>query len=160
METLGEGFHEDCVRAFFRLKVADLGEILPHVTELLKRNHRNLSHHIVEANQILLVCTISAHASKLRCDHAFQTILQSSISYREFNLGIYGIELPLIDPWTSQPRIIDIVAEFFKNTTTFIESSSAHQDNAPAKDALKEQMPDLASTLFGCVQERLDWLGR
>ena len=56
METLGEGFHEDCVRAFFRLKVADLGEILPHVTELLKRNHRNLSHHIVEANQILLVC--------------------------------------------------------------------------------------------------------
>lgn len=56
MEDIGEGFHEDCVRAFFRLKVDDIGDILPHVADILRRNHRKLLRHIAEANQILLVC--------------------------------------------------------------------------------------------------------
>lgn len=68
--------------------------------------------------------------------------------------------MPLINPWTSQPQIIDIVSEFFESTTTFIESPSADQESAGMKNALKEQIPGLASTLFICVQERLDWLGR
>ena len=33
MEKIGEGHHEDLVRAFFRLRVADLGRFLPHIVE-------------------------------------------------------------------------------------------------------------------------------
>ena len=37
LESVGEGFHEDFVRAFFRLKVHDLGGLLPHVVEIIPK---------------------------------------------------------------------------------------------------------------------------
>lgn len=87
-------------------------------------------------------------------------ILQSAFNYREYNLGVYGISLPMINPWTSQPNVIGILNELFKLTTELVEAPSGDSDTANVKRLPKSQMPDLASCLFKCIQERLDWLGR
>ena len=81
--------------------------------------------------------------------------MKSALDYREYNLGVYGIELPMISPWSSKPVVIDIVLGLFDDTTRFVQS--------PAFDSTNDlflQLPELASTLFACIQERLDWLGR
>jgi hypothetical protein len=82
-------------------------------------------------------------------------VLKSALDYREYNLGVYGIELPMLGPWTSKPAVIDIVLGLFDNTTRFVESSESGGDQN-----LLAQLPELASILFACIQERLDWLER
>lgn len=89
-----------------------------------------------------------------------QNILQSALDYRFFNLRVYGVELPMIDPWTSQPTIIDIVAELFETTAKLVESPSADADPSPSKDTAKAQLPELASSLFSIYHEQLEWLSR
>lgn len=88
-------------------------------------------------------------------------MLQSAHSYRVFNLGVYGIGVnePMIDPWTSQPNVIDIVQELFRLTTQLAEAGNADPETAGVKRLPRSQLPELASTLFRCIQERLDWLG-
>ncbi|KAI0636924.1 Non-repetitive/WGA-negative nucleoporin C-terminal-domain-containing protein [Trametes polyzona] len=144
MSTLGEGHHEDCLRAFLRLRVRDLGGLLPQVAELVRRSSSELGGKLTEAipqaNQIVL------------------TILQSAQSYREYNLGVYGITLPMIDPWTSQPDIIDLVDELFNATTQLVEAPSGDSESAESKKVPRQQLPELAACLFQCIQERLDWL--
>ncbi|KAI0362165.1 hypothetical protein OH77DRAFT_1515456 [Trametes cingulata] len=146
MNALGEGHHEDCLRAFLRLRVRDLGGLLPHVLELVSRSSSEMNgksaETVPQANQIIL------------------TILQSAHSYRAYNLGVYGITLPMIDPWTSQPEVIDIVNELFNSTTQLVEAPSGDSETAESKKVPREQLPELASCLFRCIQERLDWLGR
>lgn len=162
MEVVGEQYHEDCVRAFFRLRVDGIGELLLHVADILRRNHHNLSYYISEANQTILVSPPRQTSRRfvLTLHFDMQTVLRSAVGYREYNQGVYGIDLPLINAWTSQPSIIDVVSESLKNTTSLIESPSADAETASARVELKAQVPDLASTLFTCIQERLDWLGR
>ena len=77
-----------------------------------------------------------------------------------FNLRVYGVELPMIDPWTSQPTVIDIVTELFESTTKLIEKPSGEAEPSAALKKAKEQLPELATVLFGTYQERLRWLGR
>ncbi len=59
MNALGEGHHEDCLRAFLRLRVRDLGGLLPQVAELVRRSSSEMGGKQVEtipqANQIALV---------------------------------------------------------------------------------------------------------
>lgn len=88
-------------------------------------------------------------------------MLQSAHSYRVFNLGVYGIGVnePMIDPWTSQPNVIDFVQELFRLTTQLAEANNEDPETAGAKKIPRSQLPELASTLFRCIQERLDWLG-
>lgn len=56
---MGEGYHEDFVRAFFRLKVHDLGGLLPHVVEIIRKasheHSRSLAEEVWQANEIVLV---------------------------------------------------------------------------------------------------------
>jgi nuclear pore complex protein Nup133 len=63
MDANGEGHHEDFMRAFFRLKVRDLGALLPHVAEVLERSQHEVTHSrsetIPQANDILLVSPCS-----------------------------------------------------------------------------------------------------
>ena len=65
----------------------------------------------------------------------------------------------MIDPWTSQPNVIDLVNELFLLTTQLAEAGASDLEDANAKRLPRSQLPDLASTLFRCIQERLDWLG-
>lgn len=66
----------------------------------------------------------------------------------------------MIDPWTSQPNVIAIVVELFTLTAAMVETPSGDSGTANFKRLPKSQLPELASCLFKCIQERLDWLGR
>ncbi|KAI0374941.1 hypothetical protein BV20DRAFT_934524 [Pilatotrama ljubarskyi] len=144
MNDVGEGHHEDCLRAFLRLRVRDLGGLLPHVAELVRRSSSEMNgkptETVPQANQVVL------------------TILQSAHSYRAYNLGVYGVVLPMIDPWTSQPEVVEIVNELFNVTTQLVEAHSGDSETAESKKVPRAQLPELASCLFRCIQERLDWL--
>ncbi|KAI0780884.1 Non-repetitive/WGA-negative nucleoporin C-terminal-domain-containing protein [Trametes elegans] len=145
MNALGEGHHEDSLRAFLRLRVKDLGGLLPHVVESVRRSSSEMAGNsarvIPQANQVVL------------------TILQSAHSYRQYNFGVYGIALPMIDPWTSQPDVIDIADELFSVTAQLVEAPSGDTESSQSKSVPRQQLPELASCLFQSIQERLDWLG-
>ena len=53
--------HDDYMRAFFRKFVRDLGSLLPHILEVLRRSEhevtRSRSETIPQANDVLLVST-------------------------------------------------------------------------------------------------------
>lgn len=66
----------------------------------------------------------------------------------------------MINPWTSRMDVIDIVNELFDLTTVLVEAPSGDSENASVKKLPKSQLPELASCLFKCIQERLYWLGR
>ncbi|CCM02415.1 uncharacterized protein FIBRA_04513 [Fibroporia radiculosa] len=135
---------EDCVRSFLKSGVEAIGGLIPCVLDVVRRSlhahSQNLSEDICESNRIVL------------------TILQSAISYRIYNSGVYGIELPLLDPWSSQPNIIEVVFELVIATTKVVETPSPDAESTQTRVQLREQLPELASTLFTCIQERLRWL--
>ncbi|GBE81938.1 hypothetical protein SCP_0403120 [Sparassis crispa] len=143
MNAVGESHHEDCVRAFFRLKVEDIGSVFPHLLQIVRnaaQGGRSLAVELEQANRIIL------------------TVLQSAINYREFNMGVYGVERPLIDLWSSKPALIDIISELFDTTARLVESPSPDSAAAQAKSGPRGQLPQLATSLFASIQERLEWL--
>ncbi|THU89518.1 hypothetical protein K435DRAFT_969042 [Dendrothele bispora CBS 962.96] len=129
----------DHMRAFFRRHVAELGSILHKIPDMIKNAPQQTGKTVVdllpESNRILL------------------SVLQSAFEYREANVGMYGIELPMVKPWTSEPGIIDAVLSAFNHSTTEIESGTL-------SDSIKAEirMPELATILLACVYERIDWL--
>ncbi|EKM55617.1 uncharacterized protein PHACADRAFT_256352 [Phanerochaete carnosa HHB-10118-sp] len=148
MHDAGEGHHEDFMRAFFRLKVQDLGALLPRVNDIVKRSSYEVTHSLQEtlphANDIIL------------------TLLQSATDYRGYNLRVYGIDLPLIEPWASQSRVIDIVSHLFDLTFRLIDSpSSTTTISTPSTTlaTLRGQLPELAGVLFSAYAEWCAWLG-
>ncbi|EPS98566.1 hypothetical protein FOMPIDRAFT_1061291 [Fomitopsis schrenkii] len=144
LESVGEGFHEDFVRAFFRLKVQDIGGLLPHVVEIIRKASHEHSHDLAEDNW--------------QANESVLTILQSALDHRDLNKGVYGLDYPLIDPWTSQLTTCNIVAELFGTTEKLVESTTADPDTAESRNKPRAQLPELAALLFTCIQEHLDWL--
>ncbi|KAJ7172457.1 methyltransferase type 11 [Mycena filopes] len=144
MESIQEGHYEDIVRAFFRLRVGDMGSLLSQVTDvtakLAQNGGRDLVELLPEANRVVL------------------TVLTSALEYREYNLRVYGILLPMIDPWTSSPAVIDVVLGLFESTTKVLDSSTRAGVVLEQNTYTSSQLPELASVLFACIQERLDWL--
>jgi nuclear pore complex protein Nup133 len=65
MNEVGEGHHEDFLRAFFRLRVGDIGDLVPRVTDIIMQTMRDtgrsLSTMLPEANEIILVRTSFSH---------------------------------------------------------------------------------------------------
>lgn len=59
MDSVQEQHYEDIVRAFFRLRVGDIGLLLPQVTDVTGRLAQNSGRDLVEllpeANRIVLV---------------------------------------------------------------------------------------------------------
>lgn len=146
MAEIGEGFHEDVLRAFFRLCVADIGRLVKKVkgaaTAAARNTGRNIVDVLPETNRIVI------------------TVLRSAFDYRVYNLGVYGIELPMINPWTSRPSVIDVVLALFDASTKASEVQSTSGGTQLNLGEPHSQLADLAEILFACVQERLDWLGR
>lgn len=87
-------------------------------------------------------------------------LLRSALDYREYNMGVYGVQLPMIKPWTSRPAIIDAVLGFFDATTKAVDQPLSDGSLPNADKEPYSQLPELAEILFACIQERLDWLGR
>jgi hypothetical protein len=76
MNQVGEGHHDDLMRAFFRLRVADIGRLLPHVRDGTRRLAREAPAKqpdiLSEANRIILVRCISWNAqlrARILLDH-------------------------------------------------------------------------------------------
>jgi nuclear pore complex protein Nup133 len=88
-----------------------------------------------------------------------QTVLSSAFDYREYNKDVYGIEFPMINPWTSTPAVINSVLELFYFTAQYIDTVTITGNDAKAS-ASSSQLPELAKILFQCISERLDWLRR
>ncbi|KAJ7109426.1 hypothetical protein C8R44DRAFT_634983 [Mycena epipterygia] len=145
MENVQEAHYEDIIRAFFRLRVGDMGHLLAQVgdvtAKLAESSGRDLDELLPEANRVILA------------------VLTSAMEYREYNLGVYGILLPMIDPWTSSPAIIDVVLGLFESTTKVLDSSARAGVGLERNSHASSQLPELATILFACIQERLDWLG-
>ncbi|KAF5373775.1 hypothetical protein D9758_000587 [Tetrapyrgos nigripes] len=134
-----EGYQGDHMRAFLRRHVAELGRVLHKVPDMLKnapqQTGRTIAELLPESNRILL------------------NVLQSAFDYREANIGVYGLESPMIRAWTSEPGIIDAALSAFNHTTTVIESGTL---SPSVKSELR--LPELATVLLACIHERIDWL--
>lgn len=79
----------------------------------------------------------------------------AALRHREQNIITYGIDLPMIDPWTSTSSIIDGILALLDTTTRIVDSPAAA--NKVAKDS-DSQLPDLAEVLFACISQRLERL--
>ncbi|GLB34911.1 putative non-repetitive/WGA-negative nucleoporin C-terminal [Lyophyllum shimeji] len=144
MEEIGQGHYEDVMRAFFRFRVADIGLLIRKIGEAAAQaarlTGRDMIEFLPEANRALL------------------TVLDSALDYREYNLGVYGVELPMIKPWTSRPAVVDVLLGLFDATAKAVDVPS-RENEANRNAEPNTQLPELAATLFACIQERLDWLG-
>lgn len=161
MAETGELKHEDVMRAFFRTKVAELGQLIRRVVDVIKmsaeQTKRDITQLLPEANQIVIVSpSQSFHLISwlISTDLDVQTTLQEALEFRNQHTQVYGIELPMMSAWTSRTGIIETVLSLFELTTKAL-------DNAPADSGRRhsdDQLPQLAALLFVCISERLEWL--
>jgi len=87
--------------------------------------------------------------------------LTSATEHRKYNLRLYGVELPVCDPWTAQMRTINQVVDLFELTTAVVHAhKTGGSVDAVTEGMIKMQMAELASVLFKCCYDRLDWLKR
>lgn len=75
MHEVGEGHHEDYMRAFFRLRVEDIASIFPQVISIVRSSShdmtRDLPTALVQANAIILVCKCLLRFCLLIPSHLF-----------------------------------------------------------------------------------------
>ena len=83
----------------------------------------------------------------------------SAFEYREYNRGVYGVELPLDNPWTSKAGVVATVMELLAASIDMVESSTYDVTHNRLEE-VKSQLPALASVVFECLNERLEWLRR
>ncbi|KAG2020222.1 methyltransferase type 11 [Coprinopsis cinerea AmutBmut pab1-1] len=145
MADAGEMQHEDVMRAFFRYKVADLGNLIRKIFSIItlsaSQTNRDVALLLPEGNRIVI------------------TALRSAFEYRAHNFQVYGIELPMISSWTSRPKTADVVLDLFNATHDALEKVLV--ENPASKPREIEpgcQLPQLAALFFECVSERLEWL--
>jgi nuclear pore complex protein Nup133 len=65
----------------------------------------------------------------------------------------------MIKPWTSRPAVIDAVLKLVDAATRVATEGAGASASGNAKEVV-DMLPELATLLFACIQERLDWLGR
>lgn len=83
--------------------------------------------------------------------------MTAGFRHREQNIITYGIDLPMIDPWTSTSSIIDGILALFDTTTRIIDSPAAANKAAKGSEA-HNQLPQLAEVIFACISQRLERL--
>lgn len=69
MEEIGEGHHEDVMRAFFRHRVGDIGRLIRKVTHITTQaahaTGKDISEFLPEANRIVLVGVLVLYLKQL-----------------------------------------------------------------------------------------------
>ncbi|KAF9227508.1 hypothetical protein BS17DRAFT_746046 [Gyrodon lividus] len=134
---------QDVVRDFFKYRVSDVGRLLVFMVDYLGR---------------LGGTSLGGFGALKEISMAVVTTLQAAISYRAYNLGVYGIDLPMIKPWTSRPAVIDAVLKLVDAVTRVATEGAGASASSTTKEVV-DMLPELATLLFACVQERLNWLG-
>ncbi|KAJ8078829.1 hypothetical protein PM082_013112 [Marasmius tenuissimus] len=154
MSGSAEGQQDDYMRAFFRTHIGVLGNLVQKVPDITlnaaQETAKSVADLLPEANNILLVrrATFERYTRLI----VWQTVLNSAFRHREDHLGLYDIQLPVIKPWTSEQEIIDGVLALFDTSTRVVESSPERGPVGPT------DLSELATVLFICIQERLEWL--
>ncbi|OJA08151.1 hypothetical protein AZE42_03589 [Rhizopogon vesiculosus] len=113
----------DLVRDFFRYRAAEIGRLIPFMVERVEN---------------------TGEGAMKEVGGAVVTILQAALSYRAYNLAVYGVNLPMIKPWTSRSSVIDGVLKLVDTATRFALDPS----KANTKSASKELLPELATMFF------------
>ncbi|KAJ3934928.1 MAG: hypothetical protein NXY57DRAFT_593318 [Lentinula lateritia] len=130
-------YHEDFMRAFFKFHLNDLGLVMEQIPDVClnaaQQTGRNIGDLLPEANRILL------------------TVLTAAFKHRDHNVITYGLDLPMINPWTSTSSIIDGIIALFDTTTGI--STVVTKDSE-----LHHQVPELAEVLFACISQRVERL--
>ncbi|KAI5890655.1 uncharacterized protein SCHCODRAFT_02632498 [Schizophyllum commune H4-8] len=134
LEALDETVYNDSARAFFGQYLSDLGELIAHVPEVLQ--HADLTSDVVLLETASMVLTIIA----------------APVTFRKNNMNLYKLELPMQDPWTSQPAVINVLRQLFDALEAAMEGTNAWSDG-------KEPLADVAGMLLHTIEERLAWLG-
>ncbi|KAF9564613.1 hypothetical protein CPC08DRAFT_684782 [Agrocybe pediades] len=143
MQEVGDGHHEDPVRAFFRTRVGEIGKVSKKVVDVVKSAEKNSQSNI--------------NAQLAEASNILTTVLKSAFDYRDYNMEVYGVVLPMNQPWTSRPSIIDALLSLFEMITKAVEPTSTNVRDK-GRDLLIAELPKLAAVLFQSVKERLDWL--
>ena len=74
---------------------------------------------------------------------------------------MYGVELPVHDPWTAQMRTINQVVELFELTAAVVVAhGTGGSADSLTEGVIKMQLTELASVLFKSCYDRLEWLKR
>ncbi|KAG9226276.1 hypothetical protein CCMSSC00406_0003155 [Pleurotus cornucopiae] len=142
MKDVNEDHHADMMRAFFRLHIVDIGKLLRKIETVVKRSQGPQAAGVLpEATRIFL------------------TVLKSAFKFREEHKGQYSLEWPIINPWTSKPTVIDVALSLFEAITDIADVPGADGQYHQSQSEPGSQLPELATVLFACIQERLDWLG-
>ncbi|KAL4265228.1 nucleoporin Nup133 family protein [Pleurotus pulmonarius] len=142
MQDVNEDHHADMMRAFFRLHIVDMGKLLRKVEVVVKRSQGPQAAALLpEATRIFL------------------TVLKSAFKFREEHKGQYSLEWPIINPWTSKPTVIDVALSLFEAITGVVDVPGADGQYHQSHTEPGSLLPELATVLFACIQERLDWLG-
>ncbi|KAG9318812.1 Non-repetitive/WGA-negative nucleoporin C-terminal-domain-containing protein [Chiua virens] len=130
---------QDVTRDFFKHRVSEVGKLLVFMVDYLNQ---------------LEGSGFGGPGALKELGGAVVGTLQAALSYRAYNLGVYGVELPMVKPWTSRPVIIDAILKLVDSVTKLARESGASNTT---KDVVN-MLPEVATLLFACVQERLDWL--
>lgn len=85
-------------------------------------------------------------------------MLRAAFEYRDYNLRVYGIQLPMRDAWTSKTAVLDVVLKLFETSARVVETPVVGSGDVHKAGEPHTQLPELAASLFGCFQERIDWL--
>jgi nuclear pore complex protein Nup133 len=71
MEEIGDGPHEDVMRAFFRYHVADIAKLLKKVLDIVQASsmaaNSTLPHILLEANRVVIVSSLSLAPFGIMC---------------------------------------------------------------------------------------------
>ncbi|KAL5532748.1 hypothetical protein ACEPAF_4522 [Sanghuangporus sanghuang] len=145
MEGSHARHYDDDLRAFFGHQTREIGDLLPYIRQVVEDIIRNYE----LAAQI-------PDALHRGIDHVL-TILSAAWSYREANLGVYGISGPMLNPWTSTSVVVKIVLDFFNLSDELFTKFPPESENEIIR-ATREQFPVLGETVLRCFRERLEWL--
>ena len=66
---------------------------------------------------------------------------------------MYKLELPMQDPWTSQPAVINVLRQLYDALEALTKGIDGLAEG-------KEPLADVAGMLLHTIEERLAWLGR
>jgi nuclear pore complex protein Nup133 len=104
--------------------------------------------------------------SQLQANALVEALFNNAFNYRSNNRATYQLTQPNVQPWTSDPNLIQELHYLFEVTANMRTQILAGSDSDEAdfgpniKQELTRQLRELASCLFKVYADRLDFLER